>query len=125
MKYDPLSDVDPKAWMALDEFERIDAVVEYHRRKRVHLPNVRAHALFHVIVENQVALGDEYPYKSTLERLMNEGLNRHEAIHAISTVLSGEVYHALRREKVGHDLKTEYEEGLKKLTAESWRKMEV
>jgi hypothetical protein len=86
---------------------------------KIRLPNETVYALFHVIVENQIALGDEYAYKATLARLINEGLDRHEAIHAIRTVLSGEVYYALRREKAGHDLNVDYEEGLKKLTAES------
>lgn len=125
MKYDPLSAVDPETWLALDEYERTNLVEEYHRRKRIRLPNVTVHALFHVIVENQVAMGDAYPYRATLERLMNEGLDRHEAVHALSSVLAGEFYHVLKREKVGHDLRTDYEEGLKKLTAESWRNMET
>jgi hypothetical protein len=111
--------------MAHDEFERIDAVEQYHRRNKVRLPNVRVHALFHAIVENQVALGDKYPTKPPLARLMNEGLNRHEAIHAISTVLTGAVNYILKREKAGHNLTKDYDEGLKKLTADSWRKMEA
>jgi hypothetical protein len=41
----------------------------------------------HVIVENQIALGDELPVPSTLMRLMADGLDRHDAIHAIASVL--------------------------------------
>jgi len=48
MKYDPLSDVDPKAWMARDEFERIDAVEQYPRRNKVCLTDVRVRVLFHL-----------------------------------------------------------------------------
>jgi hypothetical protein len=50
--------------------------------------NDRIGATVHVIVENQVALGDAFPAKAVLIRLMNEGLDRHEAIHAIGSVLS-------------------------------------
>jgi hypothetical protein len=40
-----------------------------------------------VIVENQVALGDTFAARAVLLRLMAEGLDRHEAIYAIGSVL--------------------------------------
>jgi hypothetical protein len=49
---------------------------------------VKLHAVMHVIIENQVALGDEVPAQRTLRRLMAEGLDRHQGIHAISSVLT-------------------------------------
>jgi hypothetical protein len=61
-------------------------VIQYHRRQGIRLPDKTVHALIHVIVENQVALGDKYPVKSVLSRLIAEGLNRHEAVHAIGSV---------------------------------------
>ena len=122
MKYDPHHDIDAKAWTALDESEQIDAVSEYHRRKKVQLPNNTIHATIHVIVENQVALGDSYPAKAVLTRLMNEGLDRHEAIHAIGSVLSERLLNALTKKGEGAQVNAEYEEKLKNLTAESWRK---
>ena len=33
----------------------------------------------HVVVENQVALGEATPVPATLDRLMDEGLDRHDA----------------------------------------------
>jgi hypothetical protein len=36
MRYDALKTPDPEAWLDLDEQERIDQVIEYHRRH--HLP---------------------------------------------------------------------------------------
>ena len=49
------------------------------------------------IVENQVALGDAFAARAVLLRLMAEGLDRHEAIHAIGSVLSEQRSGALRR----------------------------
>ena len=76
LHYDPERHVDPDAWLEFDESERIEAVKEYHRRAKVRLPNANLHAATHVIVENQVALGDAYPVQSVLFRLMEEGLSR-------------------------------------------------
>ena len=74
-RYDPQHAPDPEAWLALDEGERTELVLQYHRRARVRLPNARLHATIHVVVENQVALGDEIPVRRTLERLRAEGLD--------------------------------------------------
>jgi hypothetical protein len=78
--------------------------------------------LTHVIVENQVALGDAYPVKSVLLRLMEEGLSRHDAIHGIGLVLAERLFAGLREEGQPADLNAEYLEKLNRLTAESWRK---
>jgi hypothetical protein len=43
--------------------------------------------LLHGIVENQIALGDELPVERTVKRLIAEGLDRHNAIHAIASVI--------------------------------------
>jgi uncharacterized protein len=82
-RYDPLKAPNPKEWLLLDEQERLDLVQDYHRRARIALPNEKAHAVAHAIVENQIALGDELNVERTLRRLMAEGLDRHDAIHAI------------------------------------------
>jgi hypothetical protein len=63
-RYDPLQTPEPGEWLSLDENECIRLVKDYHRRARIRLPNRKAHALFHVIVENQIALGDEIPVRA-------------------------------------------------------------
>jgi Domain of unknown function (DUF1841) len=120
-RYDPHEHVNPGAWLELDESERMQLVRRYHRRQRIRLPNETIHAVVHVIVENQVALGDAFPARAVLLRLMEEGLDRHEAAHAIGWVLSERLFAALREEG-GADLNTQYVEKLNRLTAESWRK---
>jgi hypothetical protein len=122
-RYDPYEHIDSDAWLELDESERTLLVVRYHRRQRIRLPNETVHALMHVIVENQVALGDTFPAKGVLFRLMREGLDRHEAVHAIGSVLSETFFTAMSEEKVSGDLNADYVEKLKTLSAESWRKL--
>jgi hypothetical protein len=121
LRYDPREHVDSDSWLALDESERTGLVVRYHRRQRIRLPNETVHAAIHVIVENQAALGDAFPARAVLFRLMNEGLDRHEAIHAIGAVLSKTLFTAVSGENLDGDLNAGYVEELKSLSAESWR----
>src|SRR5438105_14686765 len=95
--YNPEGPIDAQKWLNIDESERLYRVQQYHRKKRVRLPNARLHAVIHVVVENQVAMGAEIPRGSRLSRLMREGLSRHDAIHAIGTILAGHLY-ALMKE---------------------------
>jgi hypothetical protein len=120
MRYDPTRPVDTEEWSQLDEGEQIELVEEHHRRAGIRLPNLRLHAGLHVTVENQVLLGEETPIAAALQRLMGEGLDRHDAIHAIASVLSSVVYDAVTR-KEARDLKAVYYSEVSRLTAESWR----
>ena len=96
MRYDPDRQPDAEAWLAVDESERLDLVMDYHRRAAVRLENAKVHAVAHVVVENQVLLGEETPVAATLDRLMQEGLNRHDAIHAIGGAFIEIVHDAIR-----------------------------
>jgi hypothetical protein len=106
------------------ESERAFLVRKYHRKQRIPLPNAQLHALTHVIVENQVAEGDQYPVAATLSRLMGEGLTRHEAIHAIGSVLAAHMVEALKNPPSGPgELSSAYFRELQELTAKSWLEM--
>ncbi len=94
-------------------------VMDYHREAGVELPSEQAHAAVHVVVENQIALGDETPARATLERLTREGLDRHEAIHAIGSVLMDFVQELLD-DDTAPGANERYAEELGKLTAEEW-----
>jgi hypothetical protein len=115
--YDP--DVEPVAadWLALDESDRLALVEDYHRRHRIRLPQSRLHAALHVVVENQVAMGEAI-VAETFDRLQGDGLTRHEALHAIATVVA-EHMAAVLREAPGTttDPNARYSEQLRKLTA--------
>ena len=108
-------------WLQMDEGERIELVSSYHRRKKIHLPNAQLHAVIHVVVENQVALGEEVVIE-TLARLQKEGLSRHDALHAIGSVLAADLYELMQEssEATG-DAYRRYLDRLQKLTAKNWR----
>ena len=119
--YNPLEAPDPAEWLLLDEAERIRLVEHYHRRARIRMPNIKAHAAIHAVVENQIAHGDEIPVRATLDRLMAEGLDRHEAIHAIGLVLSEHIYDLVQAPEPKPDSNETYYTALERLTAEYWR----
>ena len=86
-RYDPEIAPNPTDWLALDEQVRIDTVRAYHRKARNKPANLQAHAVFHVVIENQIAESLE-PVVRALARLISDGLSRHDALHAICCVLS-------------------------------------
>jgi hypothetical protein len=120
MKYDSATVPNPEKWLALEETQRLDSVSAYHRRMRVKLPNAYLHAAVHVIVENQLAEGFDLA-KGSLDRLRAEGLDRHEAIHAIASVLIGHVRDLMREGTSTPDPNGPYVKALRALTARSWR----
>ena len=120
-KYDPRRRIDPERWLAHSEAERIEAATSYHRKRALGGPNLVAHATFHVVVENQVALGAATPVQATLARLMDEGLDRHDAVHAIGSVLASHVYDLLKAPEERIDPNAAYYAELRKLTAVTWR----
>ena len=113
-------DVDSEQWEALDTDERINFVMEYHQEVGTEAPpDEYSHALLHVVVENQIALGNETPVETAFHRLLDGNLDRHDAIHAIASVLVNHMYelmHGDDRAK-GND---EYYAEIEKLTAEKW-----
>lgn len=122
--YDPLKGPDPEEWLSLTEDERLQLVEAYHRRARVRLPNMSLHAAMHAVVETQIALGDEIPVQRTALRLLDEGLDRHETIHAIASVLVGHMYDLIQtppHPASGADPNPAYFAALEELTADSWR----
>lgn len=121
--YDPLKAPTPQDWMSLDEAERIHLVEKYHRKARIRLPNAKLHAVFHVIVENQIAAGNQYPVQRTVQRLMDEGLDRHDAVHAIGMVLAEHVGSRVQMtEPQASDPNDPYFAAIEGLTAEQWRR---
>ena len=61
------------------------------------------HFIIHVVVENQVAMGGEYVAGAVLRRLINEGLDRHQA-----------------DKNRPREVNAEYKEKLLRLTAKAW-----
>ena len=121
-RYDPLEAPDPEEWLALDEQERIDLARAYHRSAGIRVPNATAHATVHAIVETQIALGDETPAGRTTQRLMDAGIDRHEAIHAIGWVLIEFIRDLMKAPELGSEPNAQYFAALERLTVEDWRR---
>lgn len=129
--YDPSRPPDSKQWLALTESERVELVQEFHadalQELEDHDPDEALsrntlHATIHVVVETQLAQRVD-PVCQTLTRLMNEGLGRHDAIHAIGGELAGYLFDALRggTEAAPEKFTDLYYDRLRKLTAAAWR----
>jgi hypothetical protein len=82
-QYDPKFAPNRGEWLELDEQERILLVEQHHRFARDKLPNLTAHAVFHMIVGNQIALNLE-PVVRAMTHFTNEGLTWHDAVHIIA-----------------------------------------
>ena len=122
-RYNP--DTGPVAaeWLALDEGERVSVVERYHTAEGIPHPQPKLHATIHTVVENQLAL-NEAVVVETLQRLQQEGLSRHDAVHAIGTVVVEHIMAAFKaKAESGPALTTQYFHRLKQLTAEEWRRM--
>lgn len=122
-RYDPLRTPDPTEWLAAGEDERITRVTRFHKAAHVALPNLPAHATIHVVVENQAAIGAETPVAEVIDRLVSEGLDRHDAVHAVGAVFA-RLYFDLMKGQSSRDpdtLRAAYSDEVRALTAARWR----
>jgi hypothetical protein len=121
-RYDP-DKLPNKAWLAMDEAERITSIEAFHKRAGIQLPDHTIHAVIHSIIEAQVAEGDALPVAATLRRLMAEGLNRHDAIHAIGALLAQTIHQLLGPKPQADKANQAYLDDVKSLTAKQWLAM--
>lgn len=117
LKYDLKRPPDPKEWLALDEGQRTNLIAGYHGSAGEKLPNPQLYAICHTIVENQIAMGEEILVRN-IRRLMKEGLDRHEASHAVGSVLVEQIYHPLHAGSPDADINKRYARKPESLTAE-------
>jgi hypothetical protein len=120
--YDPEVAPDPQEWLALPEQKRLDMVSDFHRRAGVPLTSRETHAAMHLTIENQIALGDELPVRRAVDRLMAEGLDRHQAVHADGSVLSSLLFETLNDPEARVFPTEAYNAAIKRLTVEGWRR---
>ena len=121
-KYDPSIKPDSEEWLALDESERNALVADFHEGTDTDLDDdaMALHAIIHVVVENQIAMGVA-EVERTIERLIRQGLSRHESIHAVGAVLTEDIYNLLKGNLQEFSMQR-YRRKLEKLTAKRWRK---
>ena len=118
--YDPSKPPDAEWWLAMGEGERNVLAEDYHRRAREKVPNLMMHAMFHAVVETQAAAGDELPVARVLARLQSEGLDRHDAIHAVGSVLAECMHGLMTKGDLGQEANAAYAAALEKLDGRAW-----
>lgn len=119
-RYDPDQTPNPEEWLAFDEQIRIGLVEDYHRQKHIKLPSVTAHAAFHMIVKNQLAENFE-PTVRAMARLTTECLSRHEAVHAIASVVAEHIHDLFNAKADANSSKAVFAAAVERLTAGAWR----
>lgn len=120
--YNPDEEIDAAAWLSLNENERIELVRQFHllSDQDVSEDNILPHSAIHVVVENQLAMGVE-PVPETIARLIRQGLDRNEAVHAIGAIIAGDIFDILKGNVQEYSL-VKYRRKLEKITAKRWRK---
>lgn len=111
----------PDEWLNLAEVTRANLVRDHHLDPEESHPQAGSremHVVVHVVVENQLAMNDPSEAREALVRLREEGLSRHEAIHAIGSRLTNALHGTLTASKP-FDLER-YRKDLSELTADSW-----
>ena len=121
-RYDPEFAPVAADWLDLDEEERLLLVEAYHRDARISMPKSarKLHASMHVAVENQLVENDE-PVVRALGRLMKEGLTRHDAVHAIGSLVAEMIYDLLKKTDTPEISRVRYYAAVERLTVETWR----
>ena len=121
LTYNPSKDIDPELWLACDEGRRIALIEIYHEEAGMEAPNMSLHAVFHNIIETQIALGDKTPVAAKFAQLRKEGLDRHEAIHALASVCAAFMYDISTGSDVASEnASTAYFDAIRELTKEKW-----
>ncbi len=118
--YDPEHAPEAAEWLALEEPERLRLVAAYHAGAGTVPPNPQVHTAMHSVVENQIA-EDMVTVRGTVARLCEEGLTRHEAVHAVGWVLMSRLAKLMRPGASGEFEVEDYFRELQALTADRWR----
>jgi hypothetical protein len=118
-RYDPDQAPQAEQWLALDEATRILLIEDYHRTLSEELPSLQAHAVWHAAIENQIA-EDIKPVVRAMARLRREGLSRHDALHAVATVLVEHMCDLSNAEVDQDDPNAAYYAALDRFTAKQW-----
>ena len=121
--YDPMVAPDPDRWLVLDEDEALRLVKAYHRRARIDIPGADMHAIVHARrSRTRLPKAMRRPVRRKLDALIAEGLDRHEAIHAIGSVLMMHLRDIMSGAPADAVAVDAYHAELDKLTVESWRR---
>jgi hypothetical protein len=123
--YDPDIEPNPEAWLELFESDRLELVMEFHAQLEDDLedtedeiPNMEMHCGMHVVVENQLAMDSPPLARKTMSRLMEAGVSRHDAMHAIANAMTQEMFLMLKSDEMFNEER--YEKALQELDPSDW-----
>jgi hypothetical protein len=122
--YDAAVGPEPAAWRALDERERLSRVARFHNETLPAAqmpPSMQRHAAMHVLVESQLADARPAEAPAALRRLMDEGMSRHEALHAVGWLTTEHMRRAMDAQRPVDE--AAYAADLATLTVRSWLRM--
>jgi hypothetical protein len=118
--YNPSKTPNRREWLALDEGERLHLTREFHRSHGEFSGLLDSHAAIHAAVETQIAM-DTPNVTAALGRLQKQGLNRHDSVHAIGSILAEHMHELLTSDQPAtEDANDRYYEKLSKFNAEDW-----
>jgi hypothetical protein len=118
--YDVSRAPDAAEWLQLDEAARIALVAEAHRRTRGSVGgNEEAHASIHVVVEDRLAMGHA-AVVTAYERCRAAGVDRHNAIHALASVVTNHMV-AVLESQAGFDQATA-DQDFESIDPEKWKR---
>ena len=83
--YDPSVPQSHDDWLKLSPSDRMRVAKNFHESASIKVS--KDHAYLHVLVENQIACGSRSVVRA-LDRLQQDGMGRHDAIHAIAAVFT-------------------------------------
>ncbi|MGE0417002.1 MAG: DUF1841 family protein [Acetobacteraceae bacterium] len=123
--YDPLQPPDPAVWQEASSEDRIRVVRAYHEAAGMSGSALTVHGGLHVTVENQIALNDPPIVAVKVQQLMAQGLDRHQALHAVASVLIDHMRRMTapgRRPMEREALAEAYIGAVRRLNARKWLK---
>ncbi|MEO6079482.1 MAG: DUF1841 family protein [Steroidobacteraceae bacterium] len=120
-RYYPEKEPDAAKWLALSEAERLDLATYAHRKERLNPGAITPHAALHVAVENQLAMGQPASVSQAMVRLRSQGLSRHDAVHAIASVLAEHLHAIVLADDVASKaVPKAYEDAVAMLDGNAW-----
>lgn len=118
--YNPLEAPNRRDWLSMDEAERIVLIRQYHEETGEYGGSLDAHAAIHCAIETQLAMKTP-AVCDALGRLLDQGLHRHDVIHAIGSILAKHIHDLLNKKEHSEvDPNEKYYDRLSRFNASDW-----
>jgi hypothetical protein len=117
-EYDPNASPDPEVWASIETQEKYDRVLAWHHAGNLTVDDINAHVAIHCVVEDQI-IDDRTPeVREAVSRLMERGLTRHSAVHAVAALMIPDLFGL--PDSIQAPTKSAYRQALKQLDTRQW-----